>query len=100
MTPLNQIANISVPEPRVIVIQPWDTSINKRYWKRYFSIWFGNNSINDGKIIRLVIPQLTEERRKELIKVVKKEIESSKVALRNIRRDWMKNLRKKKKQVN
>lgn len=87
MTPLNQIANISVPEPRSIVIQPWDSNNLKEIEKAILTSDLGINPTNDGKIIRLVIPQLTEERRKELLKVVKKEIENSKIAVRNIRRD-------------
>lgn len=87
MTPLNQIANISVPEPRCLVIQPWDASIIKEVEKAIMNSDLGINPSSDGKIIRLMIPQLTEERRKELIKIVKKEVENSKVALRNIRRD-------------
>jgi len=87
MTPLNQIANISVPEPRAILIQPWDSSTIKEVEKAILASDLGINPSNDGKIIRLMIPQLTEERRKDLLKLVKKETESAKIALRNIRRD-------------
>lgn len=94
MTPLNQIANISVPEPRCLVIQPWDASSLKEIEKAIMNSDLGINPTSDGKIIRLMIPQLTEERRKELLKVVKKEIENSKVALRNIRRDAIESCKK------
>ncbi|WP_326909175.1 ribosome recycling factor [Sedimentibacter sp. MB31-C6] len=87
MTPLNQIANISVPEPRTILIQPWDGNALKEIEKAIMSSDLGINPSNDGKIIRLVIPQLTEERRRELLKLVKKETENAKIAIRNIRRD-------------
>lgn len=87
MTPLGQIANISVPEPRSIVIQPWDASSIKEIEKAILTSDLGINPSNDGKMIRLGIPQLTEERRKDLLKVIKKETENSKIALRNVRRD-------------
>lgn len=87
MTPINQVANISVPEPRSIIIQPWDASLVKEIEKAILVSDLGINPSNDGKLIRLVIPPLTEERRKDLIKQVKKEIENSKIAVRNIRRD-------------
>nr|WP_312576140.1 ribosome recycling factor [Sedimentibacter sp.] len=87
MTPLNQIANISVPEPRAILIQPWDSSLIKEIEKSILASDLGINPSNDGKLIRLVIPQLTEERRRDLLKLVKKETESAKIALRNVRRD-------------
>jgi len=87
MTPLNQIANISVPEPRAIIIQPWDASTIKEIEKAILASDLGINPSNDGKLIRLMIPQLTEERRRDLLKLVKKETESAKIALRNIRRD-------------
>lgn len=86
-TPLNQIANISAPEPRMIVIQPWDASAVQEIEKAILKSELGLNPSNDGKIIRLSIPQLTEERRLELTKVVKKAGENSKVAIRNQRRD-------------
>ncbi|NLJ57372.1 MAG: ribosome recycling factor [Tissierellia bacterium] len=87
MTPLNQIANISVPDPRSIVIQPWDSNSLKDIEKAILTSDLGINPNNDGKIIRLAIPPLTEERRKELLKLVKKETENSKVAIRNTRRE-------------
>lgn len=94
MTPLNQIANISVPEPRCLIIQPWDASSIKEIEKAILSSDLGINPSNDGKIIRLMIPQLTEERRKDLLKLVKKEVENSKVALRNVRRDAIEAIKK------
>ncbi len=87
MTPINQVANISVPEPRLIIIQPWDSSLVKEVEKAILASDLGINPSSDGKLIRLVIPPLTEERRKDLIKKVKKEAENSKIAIRNIRRD-------------
>src|SRR4030043_1314946 len=86
-TPLNQMATLSVPEPRLITIQPWDFSIIGEIEKAIFKSELGVTPASDGKIIRIAIPRLTEERRKELVKVVKKMAEASKVALRNIRRD-------------
>ncbi|MFA5523350.1 MAG: ribosome recycling factor [Tissierellales bacterium] len=86
-TPLNQISNISAPEPRLLVIQPWDTSIISLIEKSILKSDLGLNPSVDGKIIRLAIPQLTEERRKELTKVVKKFAENTKVAIRNGRRE-------------
>jgi ribosome recycling factor len=86
-TPINQIGNISVPEARVILIQPWDASLLKEVEKAILKSDIGINPSNDGKIIRLVFPQLTEERRKELTKVTKKHGEECKVAVRSIRRD-------------
>ena len=87
MTPLNQVANISAPEPRMIVIQPFDASLIEHIEKVISTSDLGINPSNDGKIIRLSVPQLTEERRIELTKVVKKIGESSKVAIRNQRRE-------------
>ena len=98
MTPLNQIANISVPEPRAILIQPWDASALKDIEKAILTSDLGINPNNDGKLIRLTIPILTEERRKELLKVVKKEIENSKIAVRNIRRETNEEIKKLEKQ--
>lgn len=86
-TPLQQVGNISVPDPRTIVIQPWETSMLKPVEKAIQTSDVGINPSNDGKVIRLVFPELTEERRKDLAKDVKKKGESAKVALRNIRRD-------------
>jgi ribosome recycling factor len=86
-TPLQQLANISVPEARMITIQPWEASLVKPIEKAIMMSDIGINPNNDGKIIRLNFPELTEERRKELAKDVKKKGESAKVAVRNIRRD-------------
>lgn len=86
-TPINQMAGISVPEPRMIVIQPWDMSIIKEIEKAINLADIGINPNNDGKVIRLVFPELTEERRKELVKDIKKTAEEAKVAVRAIRRD-------------
>lgn len=87
MTPLNQIANISVPEPRTIIIQPWDSSCLRDVEKAILISDLGINPTNDGKLIRLIVPVLTEERRKDILKIVKKNTENSKIAIRNIRRD-------------
>ena len=86
-TPINQVAGISVPEARLIVIQPWDASILKEIEKEILKSDIGINPNNDGKVIRLAFPELTEERRKELVKDIKKMGEESKVAIRSIRRD-------------
>ena len=86
-TPINQMAGVSVPEPRMIVIQPWDMSMLKEIEKAINLTELGINPMNDGKVIRLTFPELTEERRKELVKDVKKKGEAAKVAVRNIRRD-------------
>ena len=86
-TPINQVAGISVPEARMIVIQPWDVSILKQIEKAIIASEIGINPNNDGKVIRLVFPELTEERRKELVKEIKKYAEEAKVAVRNARRD-------------
>ena len=86
-TPLQQVGNISVPEARMIVIQPWEASILKDIEKVLLMSDLGLTPTNDGKMIRLVFPELTEERRKELVKDVKKKGEAAKVAIRNIRRD-------------
>ena len=86
-TPINQVAGISVPEARLIVIQPWDASILKEIEKEILKSDIGINPNNDGKVIRLSFPELTEERRKELVKDIKKTAEESKVAIRSIRRD-------------
>ena len=86
-TPINQVAGISVPEARLIVIQPWDASILKEIEKAILASDIGINPNNDGKVIRLSFPELTEERRKELVKEIKKTAEESKVAIRAIRRD-------------
>ena len=86
-TPINQVATISSPDPRSLVIQPWDSSTLKAIEKAIQTSDLGINPQNDGRVIRLSFPQLTEERRKELTKQVKKYAEGGKVAIRNIRRD-------------
>ena len=86
-TPLQQVGNVSVPEARMIQIQPWEASLVKEIEKAIMTSDLGINPTNDGKVIRLVFPELTEERRKELAKDVKKKGEAAKVAIRNIRRD-------------
>ncbi len=96
-TPINQMAGISSPEPRVILISPWDTSALKAIEKAILASDLGINPSNDGKTIRLAVPQLTEERRKELAKQVSKMGEECKVALRNIRRNLMDELKKQEK---
>ena len=88
-TPIHQVASISTPDPRTLVIQPWDTKLLKEIQKALLASDLGINPQNDGKVIRLIFPQLTEERRKELTKQVKKYGEGGKVAIRNIRRDAM-----------
>ena len=86
-TPIQQAANISVPEARMIQIQPWDKSLIKEIEKSILTSDLGLNPSNDGSVIRLVFPELTEDRRKEIVKDVKKKGEAAKVAIRNIRRD-------------
>ena len=86
-TPIQQVANVSVPEPRMIQIQPWEKSMVKVIEKAILVSELGINPTNDGSAIRLIFPELTEERRKDLAKDVKKKGESAKVAIRNIRRD-------------
>ena len=96
-TALNGVANISSPDARTLVIQPWDSSLLKEIQKAILASDLGINPQNDGKIIRLTFPQLTEERRKELTKQVKKYAEDAKVAMRNVRRDGMDYVKKLKK---
>ena len=96
-TPLNGVATISSPDARTLVIQPWDTQLLKDIMKAIQSSELGINPQNDGRVVRLVFPQLTEERRKELTKQVKKYAEDAKVAMRNIRRDGMDYVKKLKK---
>ena len=96
-TPLNGVATISSPDARTLVIAPWDTELLKEIQKAIQSSDLGINPQNDGKVIRLTFPQLTEERRKELTKQVKKYAEDAKVAMRNIRRDGMDYVKKMKK---
>ena len=93
-TPVNQLAGISVPEARLLVIQPYDKSILGEIEKSILKSDLGLNPSNDGNIIRIAIPALTEERRKELVKVVRKEAEEAKVAIRNVRRDANDDLKK------
>ena len=94
-TPLNQVANIGSPDPRTLTIQPYDMSLMKPIEKAIQSSDLGINPQNDGRVIRLAFPQLTEERRKELTKQVRKYGEEGKVAVRNIRRDAMDEIKKK-----
>ena len=96
-TPLIQLATISVPEARLIMIQPWDTSILKEIEKAILASDIGINPNNDGKVIRLAFPELTEERRKELVKDIKKMAEDCKVAVRNARRDGIDQAKKEQK---
>jgi ribosome recycling factor len=86
-TPLNQLAGISVPEPRLLVIQPWDRGSMAAIEKAIMKSELGLNPTNDGQVVRIAIPPLTEERRKQLVKLVHGHVEDAKVALRNIRRD-------------
>lgn len=97
MTPINQVANIMVPEARMITIQPWDASLLKEIEKEIQKSDLGINPNSDGKVIRLVFPELTEERRKELVKEIKKIGEESKVAVRSIRRDGIEEFKTKQK---
>jgi ribosome recycling factor len=92
-TPLNQLATINVPEPRLLTIQPFDPNSLKTIEKAIMESDLGLTPSNDGKIIRLPIPQLTEERRKELVKVVRQRAEDGRVAVRNVRRDVMHHLK-------
>ena len=93
-SPIQSVANVSVPEPRMIQIQPWEASMVKEIEKAILSSDLGINPTNDGKVIRLVFPELTEERRKELAKDIKKKGENAKVAVRNIRRDGIDHFKK------
>ena len=95
--PINQLASISVPEPRMLAIQPWDKSALKAIEKAIMASDLGINPQNDGSVIRLIFPQLTEERRKDLTKQVKKMGEEAKVAIRNIRRDAVDTFKKQQK---
>ena len=88
-TPINQVASVSVPEGRLIVIQPWDKSLLSAITKAIEKADIGINPMNDGQLIRLSFPELTEERRKELVKDIRKTAEEAKVAVRNVRRDEM-----------
>jgi ribosome recycling factor len=93
-SPLNQVANISVPEARLIVIQPWDKNLIGEIEKAILSSELSLNPSNDGKVIRIAIPPLTEERRKELVKLAKSQAEQSRVSIRNIRREGNDELKK------
>lgn len=94
MTPLNQVGNITVADAKCLVVSPWDASILKEAEKAILAANIGLTPTNDGKVIRLVFPDLTEERRRDLIKQVKKMAEDAKVAVRNIRRDTLEPLKK------
>ena len=96
-TPINQVGNISVPEPRMLIIALWDTKMIPNVEKAIQKSDLGINPANDGKVIRLIFPELTQERRKELAKVIRKKAEESKVAVRSIRRDAMEDIKKQKK---
>ena len=93
-TPLSQLASISVPEARLLLIQPWDRSIVGNVQKAIQKSDLGLNPMSDGEVLRLVIPPPTEERRRELVKVVHKRVEDAKIAVRNVRRDALEELRK------
>ena len=96
-TPIQQVASISTPDARTLVIQPWDGTLLKAVEKALLASELGINPQNDGKAIRLSFPQLTEERRKDLVKQIRKYTEGGKVAVRNIRRDAMENFKKQQK---
>ena len=96
-TPINQMGNISVPEPRMLIIALWDSKMIPAVEKAIQKSDLGINPANDGKVIRLIFPELTQERRKELAKVIRKKAEESKVAVRSIRRDAMEQIKKLKK---
>ncbi|MBR3720524.1 MAG: ribosome recycling factor [Clostridia bacterium] len=96
-TPINQVAGVSVPEARLIVIQPWDASILKEIEKEILKSDIGINPNNDGKVIRLSFPELNEERRKEIVKDIKKIAEDARIAVRSIRRDAIDSFRKQQK---
>jgi ribosome recycling factor len=93
-TPVNQLATITAPEPRLLVVQPWDRSLVKEVHKAVATSTLGLNPVTDGAVIRIVIPELTEERRRELAKVVRRIAEDGRVAVRNIRRDANDDVRK------
>lgn len=92
--PINQLANISAPEPRLLIIQPWDKKTVAEIERAILKSDLGLTPNNDGSVIRLAVPQLTEERRKELVKLVKKKAEEARVAIRNIRRDINEEIKK------
>jgi len=93
-TPLNQVGTVSAPEARLLTIDPWDKSLIPAIEKSILQANLGFNPSNDGKVIRLAVPELTEERRKEYVKLVKKEAEEGKIAIRNVRKDINNKLRK------
>lgn len=97
MVPLNQVATLGVPEPRMITIQPWEQRMIGEIERAIMKSDLGLTPINDGKMIKIVIPPLTEERRKQLVKVVRKRAEEARVAIRNIRRDIIEEIKKKQK---
>ena len=99
-TPINQVAGVSVPEARLIVIQPWDMSILKEIEKAILASDIGINPNNDGKVIRLAFPELTEERRKDLVKDIKKMAEEAKIVIRTIRRDGIEEAKQEQKNGN
>ena len=99
-TPINQVAGISVPEARMILIQPWDLSVLKDIEKAILTSDIGINPNNDGKVIRLAFPELNEERRKELVKEIKKMAEEAKIAIRAVRRDGIEEAKSEQKQGN
>ena len=99
-TPINQVAGVSVPEARLIVIQPWDVSVLKDIEKAILASDIGINPNNDGKVIRLAFPELTEERRKDLVKDIKKMAEEAKVAVRAVRRDGIETAKAEQKEGN
>lgn len=99
-TPINQVAGVSVPEARLIVIQPWDISVLKEIEKAILASDIGINPNNDGKVIRLAFPELTEERRKDLVKDIKKMAEEAKIAIRAIRRDGIEEAKQEQKDGN
>ncbi|MCI8640905.1 MAG: ribosome recycling factor [Clostridia bacterium] len=99
-TPISQVAGVSVPEARLIVIQPWDVSVLKEIEKAILASDIGINPNNDGKVIRLAFPELTEERRKDLVKDIKKMAEEAKIVIRTIRRDGIEEAKKEQKDGN
>jgi len=94
LTPLKQLASVTAPEPRLLVIQPWDIKLIPAIEKAILKSDLGLNPSNDGKVIRLPIPLLTEERRKELVKLVRKSCENAKVSIRNVRRETLETIKK------
>ncbi|MEW6725754.1 MAG: ribosome recycling factor [Bacillota bacterium] len=96
-TPINQLASISVPEPRLLIIQPWDKSAIGAIERAILKSDLGITPANDGNVIRLTVPQLTQERRQELVKLIKKRAEEGRVAVRNLRRDVLEQLKAKQK---